>query len=704
MDICEIDLETRSRVDLTEAGAHVYANHPSTAITVAAYAFNHEDVELWWPGTCCPSRIVDHVRRGGEIRGWNVGFERQMWAGLLEPVHGWPLPRLEQFSDNAALGAAMGLPRKLEDAAMALGLEEQKDVEGHRLMLRMSKPNALGGYLDDIDSLIRLASYCAQDVRTSRAVRRKLKPLTPFERKLWLLDQMINDRGVAIDLELVEALTKIVNMENQRLNALICEATSGKIGKITQTVALARWISSQGIPCDSLAKERIPELLKRDLPESVRAAIEIRYEGSKSSTTKLSAARRATSDDGRARGMLLFNGASTGRWAGRLLQPQNMVRGSGLTRPDLAIPFLKTADYEAVQYCYPWPLQTVADCMRGVMVAGQGLTLLAGDYSTIEARITAWFGRFDAKLAQFVKADRGEGPGMYELQAAGIYGVPVAEIDHEDPRRQTGKTAELALGFGGGVAALEKMGKNYNIDLADTYASMVVSVDRDKLTEVVDKCHQVFKRGNSGGLSEKAWIACELIKQAWRRSNQPIVDSWKTVDDAAWHAMHNPGKVVMAKGGVPLGWQWEGGFLQLLLPSGRRLYYGDPKVREVEVPWSDKTVPKLQRERKLAVTVKGIDSITTRFVRYPLYPGLGIQHATQATARDLLGNGMLNAEAEGFPIVLTVHDEAIAEIEVEHVTPESLNAFLSSLCRLPDWGKGIPLIAEGWIGPRYHKA
>lgn len=705
MNTCplEIDLESRSRVDLTQTGAHVYANHPSTKVLVARFAFGQdEDIGEWWPGTPCPPEIALHVRSGGEVRGWNVGFERQMWNAILGPQHGWPVPRLDQYSDNAALGAIMGLPRSLDGAASFLGLEEQKDDEGHRLMLQLSKPDQYGNfpYEHDFDKLQRLSAYCAQDVRTSRAVRRKLKPMTPFERRIWLLDQKINDRGVEIDMDLVDAMDDLVKKENVRLNGLMHAATDGAIEKTTQVVALAKWVNSQGVSCDSLAKDKIATLLGSDLPANIRSAIEIRSEASKSSTTKLIAARTATSTDRRARGMLMYHGASTGRWAGRLLQPHNMVRGSGLTNPDIACDLIKTLSYEEITYCYPWPLQTVADCMRGVMVAAKGKKLMAMDYSNIESRITAWFAGDRRKLQQFVKADRKEGPGMYELQAAGIYGVPVEEISHEDPRRQTGKTAELALGFGGGVAALAAMGVNYGIDMAEVYDSIVDASDTETVLKVFEKYETAKKRKNLGSLSQRGWIACELVKQGWRNANEATVKSWKAVDDAAWQAMNKPGQLIYAEG-VNLAWQWEGGFLQLLLPSGRRLYYGNPQVREVEVPWSDKTVPKKERERKPAVTVAGVDSQTFQVVRYPLYPGLGIQHATQATARDILANGMLNAEAEGFPLVLTVHDEAIAEVDEARA---DLEAFMAALTRLAAWGAGIPLPAEGWVGHRYHKA
>jgi DNA polymerase bacteriophage-type len=699
MNALEIDLETRSRLDLTKVGAHVYFEHPSTEIILGCWAIGDDPIEAWYPGEPCPRRIVDHIRAGGEIRGWHVGFERLAWNTRLGPWHNWPpIPPLAQYSDNAALAAAMALPRALEDAAVALGLEEQKDIEGHRLMLQMSRPQKDGTFLQDFDRMVRLTAYCEQDVRTSRAVRKKLRPLSALERSLWLLDQRINDRGVAIDRELVAVMDEIVSRETLRLNEILREATGGAVAKLTQTVALARWLRAQGVDCASLGKEHFDFLLGQDMPDNARAALLARIEGAKSSTSKLIAAKIATSADGRARGMLLFNGASTGRWSGRLLQPHNMLRGSGTTDPAVSIPLMKDYGYAAVQFCYPWPMTAVADAMRGIIVAADGKKFYSADYKGVEARLTAWLAGDGPKLAQFRRADAGEGPGMYELAAAGIYGVPVEEIDEDDPRRQTGKTAELALGFGGGVNALLKMALGYGIDMGEAYVSLMDTTDGDKRREVIEKYEKSVKTGNTN-IPARTWIACELTKQKWRKQNPLTVQAWRLIEDMAWKAMQGPRTEPLMVAGIPVGWQWIGGFLRLLLPSGRPLFYGNPRVRSVEVPWSDKTVPREARERKQAVTVLGIDSQTHKFIRYPLYPGLGFQHAVQGTARDLLANGMLLAD-KTFPMVLTVHDELLAEVDAD---APPLSAFTRLVCQLPYWAHGIPLVADGWEGPRYKK-
>lgn len=694
----EIDLETRSALDLTKVGAHVYFEHPSTEIILACWAIGDDPVSAWYPGEPCPDAIKNHIAARGEVRGWHVGFERLGWKTRLTARHGWPEPVLEQYSDNAALAAAMALPRALEDAAIALGVEHQKDAEGHRLMLQMSRPQKDGSFLNDFDRLVRLTSYCEDDVKASRAVRKKLKPLSPLERQLWLLDQRINDRGVRIDRDLVEAMDDIVSRETLRLNTMISNATQCAVTKITQTVRLAGWLRSQGVDCPGLGKGLFEFLRAQDMPENARIALEARIEGAKSSTSKLIAAKIATSADGRARGMLLFNGASTGRWSGRLLQPHNMLRGSGTTNPDVTIPLIKDLGYEAVQFCYPFPMTVVADAMRGVIVADKGKKFYSADYKNIEAILTAWMAGDTAKLGQFRRAQTGEGPGMYELAAAGIYGVPVEEIDPDDPRRQTGKTAELALGFGGGVNALLAMAVNYGIDMSEAYVSLMDRTDGDKRREVIEKYEKSVKTGNTK-IPARVWIACELTKQKWRKANPLIVRAWRAVEDMAWKAMQGPRTEPLMVDGVPVGWQWIGGFLRLVLPSGRPLFYGDPRVRSVEVPWSDKTVPRERRERKQAVTVMGIDNNTHRFIRYPLYPGLGVQHAVQGTARDLLANGMLLADDQ-FPIVLTVHDELLAEVD-EDAPP--LSAFTRTVCHLPYWAEGVPLVADGWEGPHYKK-
>ena len=350
MTVLGIDLESRSAVDLRRAGVHRYAADPTTDLWCACYAFDDEPVETWVPGEPCPDRVRRHVLDGEPLFAFNAGFERVMWQSILGPRYGWPVPKLEQWEDTAAWGAAMGLPRGLGDAARAMGLPQEKDDEGHRLMLRMSKPRkarkaeTAEGLLwwDDADRVERLLAYCRQDVEAERALRKALFPLQEQERETWLFDQRMNDRGVRIDLELVHSLHKLGAWAAERLDAEMAEATGGWVTACTQVNRLTEWLRDvQGVPATSLAKAALEEMLLSDLPPDARRAVEIRQLAAKTSTKKLDAVL-ACVDDGRARGQHLYYGASTGRWCLPAYSPVTVRRGDEVI--DVPIVEVTTAD------------------------------------------------------------------------------------------------------------------------------------------------------------------------------------------------------------------------------------------------------------------------------------------------------------------------------------------------------------------------
>lgn len=347
MTVLSLDVESRSAVDIKKAGAYRYWEDSSTSLWCACYAFDDEPVETWLPGAPCPPRIAAHVAAGGTVSAWNAAFERLAWRHALAPRHGWPMPAIEQFDDTAAWGAAMGLPRALGDAAKAMGLPEEKDDEGRRLMLQMAKPRrprkgedpeALFWW-DDAERVDRLVAYCVKDVEAERALRRVLLPLSPEEREVYLLDQRMNDRGVAIDVPLVQALLQIVEQAKAKLDDDMALATNYVVRKCSQVSQLTAWLQAQGVPAESLAKAALEDLLlDAFMPENARRALEIRREAAKSSTAKLNAMLAFVCADGRLRGLHLYHGAGTGRWSGKGPQFQNLPRGTGTVKdPEAAV-------------------------------------------------------------------------------------------------------------------------------------------------------------------------------------------------------------------------------------------------------------------------------------------------------------------------------------------------------------------------------
>jgi DNA polymerase bacteriophage-type len=697
--ILSIDLETRSPVDLKRSGAYRYFEHPYTEILCAAWAIDDGPVQVWYPGDRCPDAVIDATAHRCEVSGWNVNFERQGWNRILGPRHGWPVPRLDQYRDTAAQAAAQALPRSLEKAANALRMPERKDRDGAKLMLQMARPRKRHkGEVEQIyywheGNLDRLGEYCAMDVTVERAIRRKLRPLSGAEFTLWRFDQLINDRGITLDRDLVADMNAIVDQYIDGLNAELDHLTEGNVTACSQTPSLKAWLLDHGVMTKSLAKNVIDTVMSRDMPAECHRALELWHEASKASVRKLQAAQLCVNGDGRARGLLLFHGATSGRWSGQLFQPQNLPRGSGTVDQEQAIRLIRHRDVNTLAWAYDRPLVAISDCLRGIMTAAPGKLLVAGDYVSIEARITAWLAGASEKLQQFIAQDNGTGAEVYRLAASRIYGIPVTEITSE--QRQTGKTAELALGFGGGVNALSKMALNYHIDMADAFDALWESADAEEREKSHARYAEVHEKGNDDGLPSRAWQACWLTVRAWRRANKPIVAMWDAFHRAAWNTLEAQGVDHTAG---PVTFRREGGFLWLTLPSGRKLAYPTPLVENLEVPWSDKRQPENEREHRDMLTVLAFEK--GKALRYPFYPGLTFQHTVQAIARDILANGMHKVEAAGYPVVMSIHDEVICEVSQD----PDIGQFEKLLCDLPNWADGLPLVAEAWSGFRYRKS
>ena len=334
MTTLHIDFETRSTVDLKKTGVHVYAGHPTTDIWCMAYALAAGLVALWTPGTPPPEIVTQHIRgKFGPVIAHNAAFEWCIWNAILVPRYGFPPLAIEQCHCTMAMARAMSLPPSLAEAALAVGLPEQKDMDGRRLMLQMAKPRRIEKdkivWWDTPDRLERLYAYCRQDVEAERALEKRLVPLSAKERQIWLLDQKINNRGVMVDLKTIDAAEKLIETSMLRLNARMAEATGGAVTKCSQVYDLTRWVAEQGIEIDSLAKADVTALLCRtDLPPAVREALLLRQEGAKTSTAKLKKMREGASADHRLRGLLGYHVASTGRWGGYRTQPHNLPRPS----------------------------------------------------------------------------------------------------------------------------------------------------------------------------------------------------------------------------------------------------------------------------------------------------------------------------------------------------------------------------------------
>jgi DNA polymerase len=650
--VLHLDVEARSAVSIKTAGPTRYAEDPTTDVWCAAWAINDGPIAIWHPGEQVPDQLAEHVRAGGRICAHNIGFEWAIWRLILTPRYGWPEPTLEQLDCTAARAAAMALPRKLEDAAQALGLPVTKDMAGHRLMLQMARPRAVNGALvwwDEPDKLERLGAYCRQDVEVERALDRRTRSLSASERDLFLLDLKINKRGLSLDQTLIAAAQAVVDRTLAALNAELREVTGGIVTSTTKLADLKRWLNEQGLAhtVETLGQAAIAELLQGDLPPHARRALETRAKAAKTSTAKLRAFEARVCRDGRLRDNLIFHGANTGRWAGRGAQLQNLPRPTLVTDQDTAIKLI--LEQGEVDQLGP-PLAIVSEILRGVLIAAEGHELLAADYVAIEARVLAWLACQLDLLQQFR-----DGVDPYRRMAGRIYRLSIEDADalpKDSRERWIGKGVILGAGY--------QMGAKRFRDECAKQGVMISSAE------------------------------AERIINTYRAANTRIVALWYELERAALQAVAQPGLIVPAAGGrVRFRVRRESLWLQL--PSGRLLAYPKPRLEKRETP---------RGETRTTVAYYGRSQKTQQWGWQHGYGGKWTENIVQATARDLMAAGMLRLERAGYPVLLTVHDEVVAEVPKRF---GSLEEFERLLAEAPDWAVGCPIVASGWRGKRYRK-
>lgn len=661
--ILHLDYETRSTCDLKKCGLSVYAKDPTTDIWVAAYAFDDEPVKLWIPTEApCPKEISDHILSRGLIYAHNAAFEIAITNFVAARKYSWPEISLGQVHCTMAMAFSMAIPGSLEKAAAALGIEKQKDMAGSRLMMQMSQPRSDDGdpnlrWWDEPEKIQRLSEYCIQDIEVERELTTRLLALTEKEQNLWILDQEINNRGVMVDLPAARHALAIVEQEKDRLDKKMREITNNEVASCKAVMQITRFVRENSdlpfaMAVDSIGKADVTMLLDRDdIPPLCKSVLLLRQEAAKSSTSKLEAMIYGADEDGRIRGCHQFYGATTGRWAGRRIQLQNLPRPKlSQEKIDEVLTRLSQSGItaEEIDLFYGPPLSVISDCLRGFLIAKEGHSLIGVDFSAIEARVLAWLAGEEWKLKVF----RGDGK-IYEHVAAGIYRTDASRITKE--QRQIGKVAELALGYQGGSAAFQIMAKNYGIKVSDGEA--------------------------------------KSIKYAWRDSNPRIVEYWGCLENSARSAILNPGQKFKAGAEKrEITFLVKGSFLFCRLPSSRVLCYPYPKIQTVETPWG---------ASKEGVTFMTENSKTRKWGREKTYGGSLAENCTQAVARDLLAEAMLRLKAADVDIVMHVHDEVVCEVESSE--PEIVAQITSIIEKVPEWATDLPIAADGWTAKRYQK-
>lgn len=740
------DVETRSPVDLKTAGAFVYFAHPEARVLMLAWCIDDGPMNIWTYDQPCPPKLRDAIEAGAQIVAHNAQFETLAFDWLAKNCD-WPQPRYDRYVCTAAMAAAMGLPRSLDKLGEALGLAVQKDKDGMRLIRKFSIPRRDGGWndpKDHPDDWEKFKEYCIRDVETEMAAERRMVPLSDAEQRVWLLDQEINRRGIRIDVASASAAVRLADKAKTKLDREMRLATAGYVGKCSEPGKLVEWVKSQGVELTSAAKAEITDLLEcDDLPANVRRALEIRQEAAKTSVAKLNAMLARASADGRVRGSFLYHGASTGRWSNTGVNFANMPRprrayeeavvvgrdkeGKEIRKPpraDLLFEAFRQEDPDLLGFMYGpelgRPLHLLSDAIRGFVWSAPNHDLVQADYAGIEGAVIAWLADERWKLDEMHKiiADPSI-PDLYRQTAASIMSMSTDVITKKHPLRQSvGKVSELALGFAGGVSAFYAMARGYGVNLDALYDPVWGAADDERREKAVTRYETCLKlkQAKADVLSREAWIACEIIKLGWRATNPAIAASWSALERAVREAVENPGTITQA---ARVSYIVAKGFLWAKLPSGRCLAYGAPRIkaqvwvdRKVDGEWINagamdedealrlEGVVRINGKSSPKVTALGVNSVTKAWERFALYGGIIQENNTQATARDLLVNGMWKAEAAGYPVVATVYDEIICEVPRGF---GSVKDFERLICELPEWAEGIPLTAGGWRGKRYRK-
>ena len=661
---CVIDFETVSTVDLKKSGAARYAEDPTTNVICLDFRLDGEWFGTWYPGEDA-ERFLELVNDPSvTFIAHNASFEKSIWRSIMVPIYSWPNIPNSRWHDSMAVAAMKLLPQDLDMLARVLRLPVQKDMEGNKLIKELSKPDRKGNYPELTPAKIkRIGEYCQRDTETQEHAHRTIGFLPPGERSVWLLDQRINERGVKLDMDFVRAAQEVVDKASVPLTKEFEELTG--IPKVTQTAKLKAWCAINGCDLENLQKETLARLLGEEgdedddfeesdkplpeLPDDVRRALSIRQLIGSASIKKLARMEACVCADGRARQLLQYHGAGPGRWAGRLLQPQNFPRGTieidgAAPNPEDVVAAIMTRDPAYVEMMFGPAVETVVGALRHTIVAEEGRQLLSGDFSTIELRVVLALAGQEDKIKLLAA-----GLDPYIDMAKKIYKRDDLTKKDNPKERQTGKNSVLGLGFQMGPPKFQfKYAKDDPIE----FCKEIVDIYRNEWAPQVPKLWY--------GLQE---AACKAV--------------WDKTPQEAYGVRY----------------QIEGYWLSARLPSGRKLWYPEPTPVRKAMPWDPTDV-------RPAWTYKAKKLGQWREIS--AYGGLLTENVVQALARDLMVSAMFQCEKENLPIVLTVHDEIVCEPEVKYADEKALTQIMTAGTA---WSKelNIPVATETWTAMRYKK-
>ena len=647
---------------------HKYVESDNFEVMLFAYAFGDSDVNVI--DLAAGEQIPQHVERSlwdpSVIKtAYNAAFEMACLAKHYKVVMDET-----QWRCTSVHALYLGLPGSLGDVGKVLGLgaDKQKLASGWALIRYFClpcKPTLKNGgrvrnlWHHDPEKWTLFKEYCARDVESEREIATKIAkfPVPDKEWKLWHLDQRMMNKGVMVDRELVNAAIECDNIFKARMTAEAITLTG--LDNPNSRDQLLKWLQTEedDDTIVDLTKKSVPKVLESTDSATVRRVLELRQEMAKTSVSKYHAMARAMCDtDDAVKGLTQFYGANrTGRWAGRLVQVQNLPQNK-LRDIDLARNLLKARDYETLELLFGNVPDTLSQLIRTAFVAREGCRYIIVDFSAIEARVIAWMAWCQWRLDVF--ATHGK---IYEASAEQMFNLPAGSVTKKSPYRQKGKISELALGYQGGAGALKTMG------------ALEMGLTEDEL---------------------------EPIKDAWRGANPEIVQLWYSCERSAKEAVLNKKAVTLWIAGkkAALVFAFESGFLTIQLPSGRKLFYVKPRIEVEDLVRETSSGGKFIAARAGSLTYEGQDQKTKQWTRLPTYGGKLVENITQAVARDCLAESMLALDGAGYTQLATVHDEIIMEMkdgtlkEAEKIMGEAIA-----------WALGLPLRGDGFETNYYMK-
>ncbi len=652
--VLHIDIETRSDIDLSKAGVYPYSESDNFAILLVAAAINDGEIECFdlASGDTLPEWFTEALTDPAYIKvAHNASFERVCFSRLLYGKRSYTFLDPSQWHCTMVHAAMLGLPFSLDGVAKVLGTGEQKDKAGTDLIKYFCvpcKPTETNGHrtwntpADAPEKWSSFKDYCLQDVATERDIYHRLQrfPIPASERLVYILDQQINDRGVLIDLQMVEQAIKCDLLHSEILTRRAYELTS--LENPNSVSQLKMWLEERGLSMDTLGKKQVAaqirELDKNGCDAELLEMLKLRLQMAKSSVKKYQAAERAVSADGRARGLFRYYGAlHTGRWAGRSIQLQNLPQNH-ISTLDEARELLKLGAFDMLETIYGNAPDTLSQLIRTMLVPKAGCEFVVADFSAIEARVLAWLACEQWRLDSF-KA----GADIYCASASQMFGIPVVKNGVNGHLRQKGKVAELACGYGGAAGALIAMG------------ALDMGLKESELPDLISD---------------------------WRNANPRIVQYWWDVDKAATDTVKTGNLNTVGL----ITFERYAGELFITLPSGRKLAYASPRLEP-------------NRFGRMGITYMSIGT-NNKWQRLETYGPKIVENIVQATARDLLAEAMLRVRDAGLDIVLHVHDELCVEVPKGTLTVDDLCKLMSVN---PSWAEGLPLNAAGYRCPYYQK-